>query len=327
MFAPLVILLSALAVLPAAAQVTQKKIATLGPGEIIVTGETHLLTGQGPGCTTEDFFIVSQSTGGAKSRFFTYDKSGRKGPFEKITESMLRAGASYDPLPAYYVSEASIEGIEEDGNRLIFKGKTFGPFQQVLQIQVTPDKSRFYALVAKAGALRFIGSDGRDVPAAGMAGNIMISPDGTKAVATCRGTLTLIDGVKVDMSKIDPSTFDDVYLYTIDGAKLGPFHQNQDFGEVWFAAGSQNWLFDLGQNIYFNGKLILKFGERIDKERFWIDDEKHYAWVEGDELGFEDGAKYPYPVMIRHEKSAGKTALCWISVQKNGDVAAYQRTL
>jgi len=192
---------------------------------------------------------------------------------------------------------------------------------------VTPDKSRFYALAAKAGALRFISSDGRDVPAAGMPEDIRTSPDGTKAVATCRGALTLIDGVKVDMSKIDPNTFDDVYLYTIDGAKLGPFRQNQDFGEVWFAAGSQNWLFGLGRTLYFNGKPLREFPNRIDKETFWIDDEKHFAWVDGEEIGFSDGSKYPYPVMIRHEKSAGKTVLCWISLQKNGDVAAYQRTL
>lgn len=241
---------------------------------------------------------------------------------------MLRDCAGTKPNPAYYESKASLDGIGEAGRGVItFQGKSFGPFQQVLQIQVTPDKSRFYALAAKNGELRFLSSDGRNVPAAGMPANIEVSPDGTKAVAQCQGAVTIIDGVKVDMSKIDPTTFDDTCLYAIDGTKLGPFHKGQDFGEVWFAAGSQNWLFDLGKALYLNGKPLRTFPHHVDKRTFWFDDDTHYAWIDADELCFADGAKYPYPVMIRNEKRGGKTVLCWIALLKNGDVVAYQRTL
>lgn len=326
---PLGMIFTVLAFLPAAAQLSQTKLATLGKGEVIVVQESVLLSGTGPGCASENFFIVSQTTASGTSRFYVYDKAGRKGPFDKISESMLRAGAGFEPKPAYYDEEASIEGFEETDPRgsFSFRGKKYGQFQQIQRVQVSADRAQFYALVAKAGKLRFISSDGRDVPAGGMPEAIKISPDGTKAVAVCRGSLTLIEGVQVDMSKIDPSSFDEVSLYTIDGAKLGPFSKGQDFGEVWFAAGSGNWLFDLGSSIYLNGSLLRKFSERIDKSTFWVDDATHFAWVEAEELRFSEGAKYPGPVMIRHEKIAGKTTLCWISVQNNGDVVAFRRNL
>ncbi len=325
---PLLFLAAAAIVLPAFAQVSQKKIATLGPGEEIVVQESLLLAGAGPGCGRDDYFIVSRTTGGAAQRFFVYDKNGRKGPYEKISDSMLRTGAGFEPRPAHYSSDPTIEGIEETPDHgLSFRGKTYGPFQQVLSLAVSEDKARFYGLAVKAGQLRFFSSDGRDVAAGGMPVEIKLSPDGMKAVAVCRGALTLYEGVKIDPAKMDPTSFDDVYLYPIDGPKLGPFHKDQEFGDVWFAAGSQNWLFDLGPTVYFNGAPLRKFPNPVDKATFWIDDAKRFAWVYGEEINFSDGAKYPYPLMIRHEKAAGKTTLCWIALQKNGDVIAYQRSL
>jgi hypothetical protein len=322
----LALVLAALAALPAPTQVSQKKLAALGPGEALVVQESILLSGGGPDCGTEDFFIVSRTTGPEASRFFVTDKTGRKGPFDKITEAMLRKGAGLEPKPAHYEEEGSVEGIEESGARgsFSFRGKTYGPFQQLLGAQVTADKARFYALAAKDGKLHFLSSDGRDVPAAGMPEGIRTSPDGMKAVAVCRGTLTLIDGVQVDPSKIDPASFDDVYVYGIDGTKLGPL---RDFGEAWFAAGSSRWLCTAGTAAYLDGRLLREFDERIDKRTFWIDDASHFAWIEKEELRFADGARYPFPVMIRSDRRAGNTSLCWISVQKNGDVLAYQRAL
>ena len=80
-------------------------------------------------------------------------------------------------------------------------------------------------------------------------------------------------------------------------------------------------------SVYFNGTLLREFPERVDKESFWIDDAKHYAWLGGEKIRFSDGTEHPYPIMIRHARKDGKTSLGWISLQKNGDVVAYRRTL
>jgi len=94
------------------AQVSQKKIATLGPDEYIVTDESVLLACTGPGCAVDDFFLVTHTSRSGKNQYFTYDKSGRKGPFDKITPEMLRKGAGCPPRKPFYEAEFSNEGVE-----------------------------------------------------------------------------------------------------------------------------------------------------------------------------------------------------------------------
>lgn len=315
-------------------QVTQRKVATLGANETIVSAESVLLAAPGAGCAVDDFFLVTQLYRSGKTQFFTYDKSGKKGPFDKITSEILRKGAGVESAPPYYDAEFSTEGVEvvPDPNDpakqyIEWNGKRLGPFQQMLGVYVTPDKSKLYAFVTKAGKLRFIASDGRDIAAEGMPVGVIVSPDGTKAVGQCTGHITPVEGMQLDFSKIDMNTMDDVTLFTIDGRKFGPFGKNADFGEMWFVAGSNDWVFTVGHTVYFNGTALKPFNERISKSEFWIDDAAHYAWLAGDKLIFSDGASFPYPVMIKSEKKGGKTTLCWVSLQGNGDVVVYSRTL
>jgi hypothetical protein len=317
------------------APVSPRKLATLGPEEYIVTDESVLLTGGAAGCIADDFFIVTQVRRNGKYVFFSYDKSGRKGPFDKMTENLLRAGIpAGEPRKFYYEPEMSMEGIEEvtdpgDRNKsfLEYKGKRVGPFQEFLLASVTPDLSRFFAISVRDKKLRFASSDGRDVPAGGQPGALTFSPDGTKAVVKCMGTITMYAGVQIKPEDMSPTMFDDTTLYALDGKKYGPFNKKDNFGEVWFLADSNDWLFTVGPTAYFNGAPLKPFKDQIHKSSFWIDDAAHYAWLEDDQLKFCDGAAYPNPVMLKWEKTAGKTTLCWISIGPNRDVAAYSRGL
>lgn len=317
-------------------QVTQKKVATLGANETIVSAESVLLAAPGAGCAVDDFFLVTQlyQSGTGKTQFFTYDKSGRKGPFDKITPEMLRKGAAVERAKPYYDPEFSIEGVEigpdpndQSKQYIEWSGKKLGPFQQIMGLYVTPDKAKLYAFCVKAGKLRFVAADGRDVAAEGMPVGAIISPDGTKAIGRCSGHLTPVEGMQIDFSKIDMNTMDDVTLFTIDGRKFGPFGKSADFGDLWFMAGSNDWIFTVGHTAYYNGTALKPFEEQISKDQFWIDDVSHYAWIGSDKLQFSDGTSYPYPVMIKWEKKGGKTTLCWVSLRDNGDVVAYSRTL
>lgn len=310
-----------------------RKLATLGPDESIVTDESVLLTGGSAGCIADDFFIVSQARRSGKSVYFTYDKIGRKGPFDKMTETLLRNGTpAGEPHKFYYEPEMSMEGIQEvtdPGDRsrqfLEYKGKRVGPFQEALLASVSSDLSRIFALGVRDKKLRFASSDGRDVPAGGQPGTLTFSPDGTKAVVKCLGSLTMYAGIQIKPEDMSPNMFDDTTLYTLDGKKYGPFSKKDDFGEVWFLAGSTDWLFTVGPTVYFNGAPLKPFKDQIHKSSFWIDDAAHYAWLENDQLKFNDGASFPNPVMLKWEKKAGKTTLCWISIGPNRDVAAYSR--
>lgn len=315
--------------------VSPRKLATLGPEEYIVTDESVLLTGGAAGCVADDFFLVTQVRRSEKNIFFTYDKSGRKGPFDKMTDSLLRKGTpAGEPRKFYYEPEMSMEGIQEvtdpgDPSKhfLEYKGQKVGPFQQFFQASLSPDQGRIFVLGARDKKLRFASSDGRDVPAGGQPERLAFSPDGTKAVVKCMGNLTLVEGLEIKPENIDISMFEDVTLYTLDGKKYGPFKKKDDFGDVWFLADSNDWLFTVGPIAFFNGVPLKPFKDQISKSSFWIDDASHYAWFEDEQLKFSEGASYPHPVMMKWEKKAGKTTLCWISIGPNRDVAAYSRGL
>jgi hypothetical protein len=315
--------------------VAPRKLATLGPEEYIVTDECLLLSGGATGCIPDDFFIVTQARRNGKYVFFTYDKSGRKGPVDKITDDLLRKGTrATEPRKFYFEPEPSMEGIEEatdpgDRNKIFleYKGKRVGPFQQFLLASVSPDKGRIFALGVRDKKLRFASSDGRDVPAGGQPEALTFSPDGTKAVIKCMGSITLYEGIQIKPEDMNPTMFEDVTLYALDGKKYGPFGKKDDFGDLWFLADSNDWLFTVGPIAYFNGAPLKPFKDQIRKSAFWIDDAAHYAWIEDEQLKFSDGASYPNPVMMKWEKIAGKTTLCWISIGPNHDVSAYSRVL
>jgi len=317
------------------APLSPRKLATLGPEEYIVTDESELLVGGAAGSLTADFFIVTQARLSGKYVFFTYDKSGRKGPFDKMTENLLRKGTpAGEPRKFYYEPEMSMDGIQEVTDRadrskhfLEFKGKRVGPFQQFLLASVLPDKSRIIALGVRDKKLRFASSDGRDVPAGGQPEALIFSPDGTKAVVKCMGAITMYEGLQIKPEDMSPTMFDDTTLYTLDGKKYGPFGKKDNFGEVWFLADSSDWLFTVGPTAYFNGAPLKPFKDQIHKSSFWIDDASHYAWLEDEQLKFSDNASYPNPVMMKWEKKAGKTTLNWISIGSNRDVSAYSRGL
>jgi hypothetical protein len=311
-----------------------RKIATLGPEEYIVSEESCLLAG-GSGCLADDFFVVTHGRVAGKTVFFTYDKSGRKGPFSRITEDMLKpCAAKMEPHKFYLESDSSNEGLEEvpdPANQrqhfIRFGGKRVGPFQQTLSAGIAPDKSRAFIAGIRDKVLHFASTDGRDVAAVGMPQQIAISRDGGKAVLVCLGNLTMYEGIDLKPESLDMTQFENISLFTLDGKKFGPFKKSDDFGEAWALAESPDWLFTVGKTAYFNGTPLKPFGEQISKSRFWIDDATHYAWLEDEQLRFSDGVAFPNPLMLKWEKKAGKTTLCWISILPNRDVVGYSRLL
>jgi hypothetical protein len=310
-----------------------RKLATLGPDEYIVSEESCLLAG-GPGCLADDFFLVTSARVGGKYVFFTYDKSGRKGPFPKVTEAMLRPCATPEARKFYLEVSMLPEGLDmkpDPANRrnqiVEFQGKKLGPFQQLYMAVVSPDKSKAVVVGLRDKVLRFTSSDGRDVAAVGMPEGLVLSRDGGKAVLVCRGNLTLYEGMDLKPESMDMTHIEDVTLYALDGKKYGPFKKSDDFGEAWSLADSPDWLFTVGKTAYFNGTPLKPFAERVSKSRFWIDDATHYAWLENEQLRFSDGASFPNPVMLKWEKKAGKATLCWISILPNRDVVGYSRAL
>jgi len=310
-----------------------RTFVTLGPHEHIVSEESCLLASGG--CLADDFFVVTREDVGGKTVYYTYDKSGRKGPFDKITENMLRSCAgNVEPRKFYRDEEASMEGLnmapdsaKPENQYVEFQGQRIGPFQQVYAMVAAPDKSRAFAAGVRDKKLHFASTDGRDVVAVGMPDKIVLTGDAGKAVLLCKGTLTMYPGLDLKPESMDLSHADDTTLFTLDGKKFGPFAEAAAFGDVWALAHSPDWLFTVGPTAYFNGAPLKTFAEPISKSRFWIDDASHYGWLQEEKLMFSDGASFPNPVMLQWEKKGGRTTICWISILPNRNVVGYSRTL
>jgi hypothetical protein len=283
-----------------------------------------------------DYVVITR---GGYGQWFTYDKRGRKGPLSKVPNEMIKHDAAYMTVTPYYEAEYSSEEgqvmYETDASFIEFKGKKIGPFQEVRGVNVTADKAKFYAIVSKNGKWHFMCSDGRDILLDGAPSKMITSPDGTKAMAACTPEVIGGDsgGAPQDLSQLaeylgkmaaSQSDYSSTTLYTIEGKKIGPI---KEFNDFWFIADSSHWIYTAGNAVYYDGALLKKFTENIDKATFWIDDASHYAWVSIDKITFSDGGSYPYPVMMRFEKKGGKTSLCWVNVKQNGDVMVYGRAL
>jgi hypothetical protein len=333
----LIIIAAAILLAAAVAQtpLPGRKLATLGPEEYIVTDESVLLSGGASGSLADDVFLVTSLYKSGKTTYFTYDKAGRKGPFPKITESMLkRARTEAGPLKFYLETDMSPEGLDmkpDPANRrnqiLEFQGKKLGPFQQFYIAVPAPDKSKAFAVGIRNKVLRFASTDGRDVEAVGMPEKLVLTRDGTKAALVCRGNLTLYEGMDINPAAMDMTHMEDVTIYGLDGKKYGPFPKSADFREAWALAESNDWVFAVGKTAYFNGTPLKPFEEGIAKAHFWIDDAAHFAWIESERLKFSDGASFPNPVMLKWAKTGGKTTLSWISILPNRDVVGYSRIL
>jgi hypothetical protein len=303
------------------ADVIQKKIVTIGAGETLDYGESFLLIGgSGPGCIADDYMVVTRSMGSMYYQWFTYDKKGRKGPFKRMTSAMLKKGAGYQmPALPYYTGEFNGgDGPVEYGNDasyIKFKGKKLGPFEEVRNLCATADMTKFFAVASKKGKWHLIGGDGRDTLLDGEPMSLVMSPDGTRAIATC---------MPGNASPMDAGSFQNAYIYTNEGKKTGPI---KEFGDIWFMANSNHWVYTAGNRVYYDGALLKKTPEGIDKSTFWIDDTSHYAWCSSEGIHFSDGTTFPYPVMMGFSKQGGKTVICWVSVKKNGDVMVYSRAL
>jgi hypothetical protein len=310
-----------LAVLPAFAQGPQpirKVVYSLEPGEQFLQPESAIFIS----ATKESVILVlSRGKRDRGSPFFVFKDGSMKGPFKKLNDVMLAAYEGQDQGPgiardcAAYFSEREEQSpdaapqVSEDGGgqTVVFNGKTYGPYKAVYDVRGMPDGSRAYFMVADKGKKWFICSDGRKVQIDGSPKAVMFSQDGKNALA---GSLIAQR---------------DLFIYTIDGQKFGPF--GEDMGEPWFPAGSNNFFFLIGNQLYMNGTPTLKV-EQFDPCDFYPSaDGKRYALFTYENLVFSDGMKYPFPLNVVSFQEKEQTIIRWVALENDKDIVVYQRAI
>ena len=321
-------------------QPVRKLIYSLEAREEILQPESAIVIS----ATKESLTLVLSKGKGEKGPFLVFQNGKKKGPFTTLKEAMaaaypsqedsagiVRDCADYTPDQGLLPPDAtpSTEGDESSGQKIVFKGKTFGPYLSVFDVKATPDGSRSYFAVNDKDKVWLICSDGRKVFIASAPDTIKISPDGKNAIVACTGSLSPSEMVKLIASQPEKynAEMNKKYVYTIDGKKFGPY--GMDFKDFWLSAGNNNFFFLDGNQLYMNGTptLIVKIEPFSPCDFYPSADGKKYALFTLEDLVFSDGKKYPFPLSITPFQEGGQTMIKWVALENRKDIVVYQRAI
>ncbi|MHC1705389.1 MAG: hypothetical protein AB9846_15895 [Tenuifilaceae bacterium] len=308
---------------------TKVKLYSLLPNESLVYGENCFpLTENASG-----LFLVTQSSQG----YFIFENGKRRGPISQMSAEMIKNCDRPQKSCAEYDSQNNGEEnifdkfivAQDDGKFLIkFSGKTFGPYSQVYDIQLSKDKSKFAATVSDANRKKqVILSVGKTIALNGLPNRMYLSPDGTFAIVRY--------GFDFDVDNFDPSTINmetatQVNIITTDGAKFGPYNSD-DFRDyyIWFCKTSPNhWIIKINGKYMLDGKTPLNIPEGLGNCDVWLSpDGKRFAYSNYEKIQFSDNTSIAYPFEYTVTEKEGKLFFRCISIENDRDIYVCTKTL
>jgi hypothetical protein len=227
-----------------------------------------------------------------------------------------------------------------------FNGKTFGPFQFILEFYSNNNKSAFYAIVMKDGKPQIITSAGIRNDLDGQPLYSYISPSGRSMMVTTvkekneSGELMPADLSKMSAEEITKLGKElegkqnkppEAYIYFQDGKKFGPYDpkkinaNNPSFSKT----GGENWLLTMNSILFINGLAVHDLSnEQINPANVWITgDGKKYVIIVYDRIEFSDGSVYKDPLKIRIATINNKVTIWWLLLENGKDIVLYSRTI
>ncbi len=310
---------------------------SLLPGEEFLIPESTLCFSLDAGHVT---LVITM---GKEGPFFVILDGAKKGPFTKLAEAMKIAEEAkcdkpvkgnecnkYSPAPEEMDME-SIVGTDGAGGQTIrFDGKTYGPYAMILNVKITPDKSRLYFVAVEKDITWFVCTDGRKVQVGGMPEDFRFSPDGRNALIKMTGTLSLTEMQKLAEQSPEKvaaamKDMDKKFLCVIDGRKFGPF--GTDLGDFWFPATANAFYYEVGDTVFRDG-VAVPVPKGFNPCAFYpSEDGKRYAFFSYEFLLFSDGAKFPFPLGLSARSGKDGTILKWAALENKKDLVLYQKTI
>jgi hypothetical protein len=297
---------------------------------------------------------VTVITSDEEGRIFIYENGKKKGPFKDIPGTGVKKAEEnqeeFDPI-FRRESDSDYEAYtsyDKDGQVTIkFRGKSFGPFQFILELYFSNDKTVFSALIMKDGKPQVITSAGNSFLLNGQPGYTSISPAGKKMMVTSISESTHSPGMSdknlTDKTKqITPKPAittageqsgrpPEAYIYFQDGKKFGPYDPKKinSNNPAFIKTGGDNWLLTIDSKLYINGKPVKNLdNERISPANIWLtEDGKRYAIIIYNKIEFSDGSVYKDPLKIRIATDKGKITVWWLSFENGKDIVLYSKVL
>jgi hypothetical protein len=302
-----------------AGKVQQKVLFSIGKGEKpFSNGSVLALSPIGTSVT----LLTSDDEG----RVYLYADGKKRGPFNDIADTRITLPEDnpdeYDPVlrrdsdPDY---EKYIQYDDAGSLTLKFEGKSFGPFQFILEFYTTADKKSFSAIVMKDGKPQIITSSGNSYVLDGQPAYSYVSSSGKKMMVTI---------VKENTGEnIRPP---EAFIWFQDGRKYGPYDpkkinaNNPSFNKT----GGENWLLTMDSKLFINGTFVRDLiNEFITPANIWLsEDGKRYVIIVYNRIEFSDGAVYKDPLKIRISVNRNKITVWWL-LENDKDIVLYSRTI
>lgn len=292
-------------------------------------------------------------TSDEEGRIFVYENSKKRGPFKDINGTGVKIPEDnpeeYDPIfrresDADY--EKYIEYNDAGQVTLKFGGKSFGPFQFILEFYTTNDNTAFYAIAMKDSKPQIITSSGNKYDLDGQPGYNYLSPSGKQMMVTTvkenneTGELMNRDLSKMSAEEITrlgkeiegkQNKSPEAYIYFRDGKKYGPYDpkkitaNNPSFNKT----GGDNWLLTLDSKLYINGTVVKDLlNDQISPANVWLtEDGKKYVIVVYNRIEFSDGSVYKDPLKIRISVNRNKVTIWWLLLENDKDIVLYSKSL
>lgn len=258
-----------------------------------------------------------------EGRFFVYENGNKRGPFYDAAASRVKLPEDdpeeFDPI-FRRDSDADLEKYVESNTEGLttvkFGGKTYGPFQFILEFYPNNTKN-FSAIVMKDGKPQLINSAGGVTELDGQPGFSHPSPSGNKLMVTT-----------VKEKEGNPP---EAFIYFQDGKKFGPYNPkkiNPD-NPAFSKTGGDNWLLTINSKLFINGIQVKDLiNEQISPANIWLTpDGKRFVVVVYNRIEFSDGIIIKDPLKFRISVQQNKITIWWLSVENEKDIVLYSKTI
>jgi hypothetical protein len=323
---------SLLAILPFASysqtpdDVSRRVLFSVGINEKPVFNKSSLLISP---IGTETIVITEDD----KENFYAYENGKKKGPFKSVQGTGVKLPQDdlkeFDPIfrkesddYQKYISN------DKDGQiKLNFQGRTYGPYQFILELYLSADQKSFNAIAMKDARPVIITSGGSVFPLEGQPGYNYISPTREKMMVT-----TIKENENPgNNGSTGSAQVPEAYIYFEDGKKFGPYNPKKitGYNPAFSKTGGDNWLLTMDSKLYINGKLVQSLpDEKISPANIWLtEDGKRYAVIVYNRIEFHDGKIFNDPLKIRISVANNKITVWWLSYENEKDIVLNSRII
>jgi hypothetical protein len=329
-----------------ASRLQHRLLFSIGKGERLIFNETSIALSP---IGTSVMVFTSDDEG----RVYVYVDGKKRGPFKDIADTKVAPPEDdpeeYDPIlrrdsdPDY---EKYMQYNDAGEVTLKFGGKSYGPFQFILEFYTTNDKTAFSAVVMKDGKPQIITSSGDKYDLDGQPTYSYVSASGKKMMVTtvkennAAGELLNRDMTKMSSDEIaklgkqmegkqvqPPESF----IWFQDGKKYGPYDpkkinaNNPAFNKT----GGENWLLTMDSKLYINGTFARDLiNEQISPANVWLsEDGKRYVIIVYNRIEFSDNSIYMDPLKIRISVDKNKITVWWLLLDNEKDIVLYSKII